>query len=404
MPLYTGREFSYFWGNYIDKQWYRFCHSQGFSSLTPAGDLIGRHPSSGGSEWGNHGANWSQIEYILKHCKIWNTIPVIRAWLFNLDMSDAEWNRPYGQGGRRPSAMNLPTPQPKITYSALHEFMRKLELKVETAGFDTIIFLPCWEFNQHYLASNPAWWWGYNMAGIEGQTYRDWYITPSTYESFMSDLIRARDAVAPRIRIGVSPEGAAGRINWSQLDFANAWNNNYGRRAQSDYLSGYNKCNLKFDKFGVTLYPRNLTAAQMANQQIFNAFLGEQWIKRIVDLVGIGRHEFALWEYNGHPTAYRANANFVQNSYTAFVSNIDDVNGVNYGMILWYMSAPNNIIDAMAEQYYGYIGGPVHRLKISSTPVTSIPFMLNGVSKTTPFSSLLQEGTHIVKVPEEIEV
>jgi hypothetical protein len=300
LPFATGREYAYFYNNRIPVNLYEYVHTQGFASLTPTGDLIARHEYSDGNEYGNHGANWLQVENILRNAKTWGAIPIIRIWLFNLDMSDEQWNI-----DRRDTPMTITNPQPKITYDALESFMAKLEQRVEMAA----------------------------------------------YESFMGNLVDARNAAAPRVRIGVAPDAAHGRINWATLNFEHAWNNNYGRTAFELYLNGFRKINFAFDEFGVSCYPRNLTPAMMANQQLFNDLLGEQWMKRIADLVGIGNAKFNLWEWNGDPN--RADTNFVINTYGAMTRSID-LGILRYGCIGWYMNAPDSTISQMAAQYNGY--------------------------------------------------
>lgn len=340
LPFSTGREYAYFYNQRIPVNLYEYVHTQGFASLTPTGDLIARHEYSDGNEYGNHGANWLQVENILRNAKTWGAIPIIRIWLFNLDMSDEQWNI-----DRRDTPMTITNPQPKITYDALESFMAKLEQRVENAGIETMIFIPCWEFNQAFLSRQ--WWWGEGTGG----SYRDWNIEPAAYESFMGNLVAARDAAAPRVRIGVAPDSAHGRINWTTLNYDQAWNNNYGKTAFELYLNGFRKINFAFDEFGVSCYPRNLTPAMMANQQLFNDLLGEQWMKRIADLVGIGNAKFNLWEWNGDPN--RADTNFVINTYGAITRSID-LGILRYSCIGWYMNAPDSTINQMAIQYNGY--------------------------------------------------
>lgn len=45
-----------------------------------------------------------------------------------------------------------------------------------------------------------------------------------------------------------------------------------------------------------------------------------------------------------------------------------------------------------------------HHLSINSTPITGIPFSINGTQQVTPYSAVLEEGTYIITMPSQAAV
>ena len=64
--------------------------------------------------------------------------------------------------------------------------------------------------------------------------YLDWNVFISLAEQKLDKLehflVQARDAVAPRIRIGVAPDGMAGQISWTSENpnWENSWTRTWG--------------------------------------------------------------------------------------------------------------------------------------------------------------------------------
>jgi len=340
--FYSGRDYGRFYLGEISSEYYRYCHIFSFASLTPTGDLIPRHQYVDG--WGNTGVTWAGVENMLRNMKNWGAYPVFAIWLANLDMSDAEWNTQ-----RRSSPMSIPNPQPKITYAGLEAFLSRLNAILVSLDFENMIFIPCWEFNQtatDTLQNRREWCWGEDIAG----SYRDWDLDPAAYNTFMEILVRARNAVAPRVRIGVAPDGMAGKVNdasvdrrvWGggvnpDMDWEWSWTRQWGGRdGFFHWLDGFRKCNFDFDAFGVSQYPRFSSSDPLASDAaLIDQFLGEQWNRRIVELVGLQGKSFMLYEYNllGTP---RANATFIENTYKSVMAKLD-AGLVNYESIGWYL-------------------------------------------------------------------
>jgi hypothetical protein len=353
----TGRQYAHFYDPYnqgypskATNPPFKYVTNQIFSSLTPSGDLICRHASCAVDDWGDRGADWTGVENVLTKMKVWGAYPVLRIWLANLDMSDQEWMTTRRDGnvdGNPP--ISLPNPQPKITYDALVKFLTKLEALTEKVGYDNIIFVPAWEFNQQNVGITNRW-------GVGG-SYRNWYITPQAYEEFISNLTKARDAVAPRIRIGIAVDGGAGDIpctsnpNWNTI-----WNSNK-QEWFDPYIQGFSKLNYSFDVFGMTYYPRADAGNSCLTQNYISSYLGENYTGKIVSYLGLQDKNFIIYEYNTMgPQQIRADSDFIQKTYNG-IKNAINQKIVNYEALCWYYAPQQqaySTFNQLAQQYYNY--------------------------------------------------
>ena len=60
---------------------------------------------------------------------------------------------------------------------------------------------------------------------------------------------------------------------------------------------------------------------------------------------------------------------------------------------------PKPVIFSIEDVIHVSAAPPTHRLSISSSPISGVVFTLNGVNRTTPFSSVLDEGSYTVVMP-----
>lgn len=54
--------------------------------------------------------------------------------------------------------------------------------------------------------------------------------------------------------------------------------------------------------------------------------------------------------------------------------------------------------------YFSEIPPPTHILTVNSTPITGVPFTINGISKSTPYTEALQEASYTVVMPSNVQV